>query len=66
MSYKQTYQLIDRGFLESFGPQGIAYELYNRSIKFANFSYFDVMNMPTFERRYFIDKLIEENTPKNE
>ena len=48
MSYKQTYQLIDRGFLESFGPQGIAYELYNRSIKFASFSVDFVF------RRFFI------------
>jgi hypothetical protein len=29
-------------------------------IKFANFSYSDVSYMPTFERRYFIDKLIKE------
>jgi hypothetical protein len=29
-------------------------------IKFANFSYSDVSSMPTFERRYFIDKLIKE------
>ncbi len=35
-------------------------------IKFANFSYFDVMNMPTFERRYFIDKLVEEYEKKSE
>jgi hypothetical protein len=35
-------------------------------IKFANFSYSDVMNMPTFERRYFIDKLVEEYEKKSE
>ena len=39
---------MDRGFLESFGPQGISYELYNRSINFANFSLDFVF------RRFFI------------
>lgn len=29
-------------------------------IKNANFSYVDVMNMPTYERKYFIGKVIEE------
>jgi hypothetical protein len=28
--------------------------------KLANFSYSDIMNMPTFERKFFIDKLTEE------
>ena len=48
IAYKQTYQRMDRGFLESFGPQGISYELYNRSINFANFSLDFVF------RRFFI------------
>jgi hypothetical protein len=29
-------------------------------VKNANFSYVDVMNMPTYERKYFIGKVIEE------
>jgi hypothetical protein len=29
-------------------------------IKNANFSYVDVMNMPTYERKYFIGKVMEE------
>ena len=27
--------------------------------KYVNFTYSDIMSMPTFERRYFVDKLIE-------
>jgi hypothetical protein len=30
-------------------------------IKFANFSYLDLLKMPTFERKYFLDKLISES-----
>lgn len=33
-------------------------------VKYANFSYSDILIMPTFERRYFIEKLIEVNSPK--
>jgi hypothetical protein len=29
-------------------------------VKNANFSYVDVMTMPTYERKYFIGKVIEE------
>ena len=29
--------------------------------KYCNFTYKDCMTMPTFERKYFINKLIEEN-----
>jgi hypothetical protein len=29
-------------------------------VKNANFTYVDVMNMPTYERKYFIGKVIEE------
>ena len=29
-------------------------------VKNANFSYVDVINMPTYERKYFIGKVIEE------
>jgi len=28
-------------------------------IKYGNFSYRDILIMPTFERKFFIDKLIE-------
>ena len=38
ISYKHTYQRIDRGFLESFGPHGIGYELYSRSITYSIFT----------------------------
>lgn len=30
-------------------------------VKNANFSYHDLMNMPTYERKYFIGKIIEQN-----
>jgi hypothetical protein len=33
--------------------------------KFANFSYSDLMSMPSFERRFFMDKLIEEYEKKD-
>jgi hypothetical protein len=29
-------------------------------IKYANFSYGDIKNMPTYERRYYVDKLSKE------
>lgn len=29
-------------------------------VKNANFSYVDIMNMPTYERKYFIGKIMEE------
>ena len=47
IAYKHTYQRIDRGFFESFGPQGISYALYNRSVNFVFFS-------PDFVFRMFI------------
>jgi ribosomal protein S24E len=31
-----------------------------------NMSYSDVMSMPTYERKYFINKLVEELNKKNE
>ena len=31
-------------------------------VKYCGFSYSDIMNMPTFERKYFINKLIEIKT----
>ena len=34
-------------------------EIYYLS-KHVNFTYGDVMNMPTYERKYFIGKLVEE------
>ena len=29
-------------------------------VKNANFSYVDIMNMPTYQRKYFIGKIMEE------
>jgi hypothetical protein len=34
--------------------------------KFAHFSYSDLLSMPTYERKYFIDKLVKEYEKKNE
>ena len=31
-----TYQNIDRGFIEFFGPNGIVFEIYNRTIHFTS------------------------------
>ena len=33
-------------------------------VKYGRFSYRDVTQMPTFERKYFINKLVEEKQPK--
>jgi len=33
-------------------------------VKYANFSYSDILIMPTIERRYFIQKLIDVSAPK--
>jgi len=33
--------------------------------KYANFSYSDIMIMPTYERKYFINKLIEVHSKKD-
>lgn len=33
-------------------------------IKYANFAYSDLLNMPTYERKYFMNKLIEATTKK--
>lgn len=35
-------------------------------VKFARFSYRDIMTMPTYERKFFINKLIEENKKQQE
>jgi hypothetical protein len=35
-------------------------------VKHANFTYYDVKNMPTFERKFFIDKLFKEFEKRNE
>jgi hypothetical protein len=35
-------------------------------VKHANFSYGDLINMPTYERKYFVNKLIEEFQKKAE
>ena len=48
-----------------FGPtltykKDVLYEFYIL-IKHGNFSYNDILNMPIFERRAFIDILMEEN-----
>lgn len=33
-------------------------------IKYAGFSYSDLLTVPTYERKYFINKLVELNTQK--
>jgi hypothetical protein len=33
-------------------------------VKYANFTYNDLLVMPTFERKYFLEKLVEENSKK--
>jgi hypothetical protein len=33
-------------------------------IKYGNFSYSDILKIPTFERKYFIDKLVSEYNKK--
>jgi hypothetical protein len=38
-------------------------EIYYLS-KYANFSYSDILNIPTYERKYFVDKLVEEFSKK--
>jgi hypothetical protein len=35
-------------------------------VKYGHFSYSDIYSMPTYQRRYFIDKMVEENDKKNE
>jgi hypothetical protein len=35
-------------------------------IKYGQFSYSDLLNVPTYERKYFIDKLIKEFEKKGE
>jgi hypothetical protein len=40
-------------------------EIYYLS-KHANFSYSDILIMPVFERKYFINKLVEEFDKRNE
>jgi len=35
-------------------------------VKHANFTYHDVVHMPIFERRFFIDKITEEFRKRNE
>jgi len=49
--------------LSSNHKKNLMDEIYYLS-KHANFSYFDIINMPTFERMYFVDKLIEEFNKK--
>jgi hypothetical protein len=48
VAYNDTYQNMDRGFIEFFGPQGIVSEVYNRSVDFA------VMPLGFVFRRMFI------------
>jgi len=40
-------------------------EIYYLS-RHANFSYSDTLTMPTYERKYFINKLVEEFEKKSE
>jgi hypothetical protein len=35
-------------------------------IRYSNFSYNDLMKIPTYERKYFVDKLVEEFQKKSE
>jgi hypothetical protein len=35
-------------------------------IRYSNFSYNDLMKIPTYERRYFVEKLVEEFQKKSE
>jgi hypothetical protein len=44
---------------------GLLDEIYYL-IRYANFSYSDIMTMPTYERKYFINKVIDEFEKKNE
>jgi len=44
---------------------GLLDEIYYL-IRHAHFSYSDIMSMPTYERKYFVNKLIEEFQKKNE
>ena len=53
-----------------FGPtstykKDVLYEFYIL-IKHANFAYGDILHMPVFERRAFIDILMEENSKVKE
>ena len=43
--------------LSSNNKKNLLDEIYYLS-KYANFSYLDIMGMPTYERKYFINKLI--------
>jgi hypothetical protein len=38
---------------------GLLDEIYYL-VKHANFAYRDIMSMPTYERRFFVNKLVEE------
>jgi hypothetical protein len=56
-----NFQLQQNFFgLTSTYKKDILYEFYIL-IKHGNFSYFDVLHMPIYERRAFIDILMEEN-----
>lgn len=33
-------------------------------VKYAHFSYNDLLNVPTYERKYFVDKLVSEHEKK--
>jgi len=35
-------------------------------VRYANFSYLDMLNMPVFERKYFVNKIVEEFDRKQE
>jgi len=47
--------------LSSNNKKNLLDEIYYLS-KYVNFSYLEVMSMPTYERKYFIDKLIGEKS----
>jgi hypothetical protein len=47
-------------FVLSSNYQKILLDEFYYLIKHGNFSYSDLLKMPTYERKYFIDKLIKE------
>jgi len=51
-------------FALSFEYKKILLDEFYYLSKHANFSYSDILSMPTYERKYFVDKLIEEFSKK--
>jgi hypothetical protein len=51
--------------LSSENRKALLDEIYYMT-KHANFTYSDVMVMPTYERKYFLEKLVDEYEKRNE